>query len=367
MIYLLPIEPLKERYSSWWNSYFPQKLKSLNKPFVEITGETLTDTVETGTVLDASSTCFYKAVQLQKICKLFKENKINSYDHFLICDIWFPGIEMIKYMSELYGVNTSVWGIWHCGSCVPRDFTVPMHDWSKYFETGFLNMCDGVFVGSEYSKQTIMQGILYNTLEEEKIASKITTYGMPLNFQYLQKFKDEKENIILFPHRPDLPKNPNIMIDIIYSLSTYWDKFDDFKFVFCTSKKEYKSEDTWINALLGSLKKNFKNVEIYEDLEKEDYYSLLRKSKLVISTSVGETFGYCMVEALAVGTHILAPHDYSYPEIVEEDYTLLYDSIDDLLSKIVKYSEEPSDEKTLKSFVEPYDHVIEKWVEVMGA
>ncbi|GAG99093.1 unnamed protein product, partial [marine sediment metagenome] len=152
---------------------------------------------------------------------------------------------------------------------------------------------------------------------------------MPLNYIDIQKYVGEKENIILFPHRPDSEKNPHVFINIIQSLSMYWDDFDQYKFVFCTSKEKYQSQQKWINALLGFTNKTFENVEIRESLSKEDYYTLLGKSKVMISTTSEENFGYCAVEAMALGCHPLLPNAFSHPEITSEDSRCLYDKIDD--------------------------------------
>ena len=368
MIYILELEPLKERYTDWWESHIPQEIEKLGKPCEVISGETLTDSVETGTVLDASSTNYWKASQLQKICEKFHKGEIKPHSHFLVADIWFPGIEMIRYMSQMYQIPVFVWGIWHAGSCTLNDFAEPMHNWSRFFEMGFLNMCDGIFVGSDYSKESIRSRLLYPLpkKESDQIMNVIHAYGMPLNYDEIQQYESEKQNIILFPHRPDEEKNPNIFIDIIQGLSTHWDDFEDYKFVFCTSRKEYKSQSTWINALLSSLKIKFSNVEILGDLSKESYYKLLGSSKLAISTTSEENFGYCAVEALALGTQVLLPNAFSHPEIVEENYSILYNTYDELLERIPKILEKPLNTKELKSYVEPYKHVVKKWVDIMG-
>lgn len=151
MIHLVGLEPMNERYTSWWETFIPNEIRKYKKSVSIVEGEALTGKVETGTVLDAGGTNYWKAEQLKKISKLFYDKKIQPYDHFLVADIWFPGIEMIPYMSHLYDIPVKIWGVWHAGSSTNNDFAQPMHPWSKYFEVGFLNICDGIFVGSEYS------------------------------------------------------------------------------------------------------------------------------------------------------------------------------------------------------------------------
>lgn len=370
MIYLVGLEPLKERYTYWWDNYFPDMMDYNKIKYKKIEGTSLTDKVETGTFLDAGSTNHYKATQLQKIAKMFYDKEIEPYSKFLICDIWFPGIEMIRYMSQLYNIPVTIWGVWHAGSSTNGDAVQQMHIWSKYFEIGFLGMCDGVFVGSDYSKDCIAQRLMYPIpiFESKMILDKIYAWGMPLDIDMLKPYQiEEKKNIILFPHRPDEDKNLNIFIDIISGLSTFWDEFENYTFVFCTSKERYKSNSTWLNALLGFAKTKFPNVVIKENLSKEEYYTLLGQSKLMISTTCEENFGYCAVEALGIGTQVLLPNDFSYPEIVENNSKLLYDSYDELLVKIPESVKQNVPITDLINYVDPYKDTLFKWLQLMGS
>lgn len=202
----------------------------------------------------------------------------------------------------------------------------------------------------------------------ENLANKIHAYGMPLDFNALQQYSGEKEEkIILFPHRPNIEKNPHIYISIIQGLSMFWDDFDKYKFVFCTSKEDYQSESIWINALLARLLKEHKNVEVWANLTKEEYYRLAAKSTVVVSTTSEENFGYCAVEALALGTKILAPNSFSHPEIVEENQMFLYEDYDDSLAKIPLIAKQEISVSEIKQYVEPYKDVIRDWLKKMGA
>lgn len=369
MIHIVDLEPMKERYTLWWKEYVPNQIRKEGKPCRVISGEILTNKVENGTVLDAAGTNYYKSSQLKTISEMFYNKEIKPYDVFLIMDIWFPGIEMLRYMSQLYKIPIKIYGVWHAGSPTINDFAQPMHYWSRHFEVGFLNLCNGIFVGSEYSKESIITRLLYlcDGEESESISDRIYAYGMPLDFDYLQKFsREKKEKFIVFPHRPDPEKNPNMFFDMILALSTHWDDFNEYQFICCTSKQEYKSSEYWINALMGYVQKNISNFLIMKDLSKEDYYTLIGKSSLMISTTSEENFGYCAVEALALGCQILVPNNFSHPEIVEENEKLMYNDYSDLLIKIPNILTQKVPSCDLVAYVEPYKNTIYKWLETMG-
>jgi glycosyltransferase involved in cell wall biosynthesis len=364
----MPIEPLVERYTEWWLDYIPEKLKS-NFEIEVIEGEKLTYKVETGTVLDAAGTNFYKTVQLRKICQKFYNKEIAPNSVFLICDIWFPGIEMIRYMANMYNIPVFIYGVWHAGSITMNDFAQKMHSWSKDFEVGFLNMCDGVFVGSEYSKQSIVNRLLYDMSEEtaSRIEKKIICCGMPLDFLSLQQYvTEEKENIVVFPHRPDPEKNPEVFVQLVDNLSITLNDFDKYKFIFCTSREKYQSSSAFIQLGIVNLKNRYPNVEILENLSKAEYYSLLGKSKLMVSTTSEENFGYCVVEAMALGCPVILPNMFSHPELVENDVNYLYDDYNELMDKSIALLESDyNHSKVVQYYAKPYDSTIYEWGKIM--
>lgn len=369
--FVVDLESLKERYTEWWKGYIPQQLRAVGMNVVVIEGETLSETVEVGTVLDASSTCFYKATQLQKICKLFKEGQVSPYDSFLFTDLWFPGIEMVPYMAQLYKIPIRIYGVWLAGSTTHNDFAEPMHSWARFFEIGFLSVCNGIFVGSEYSAEILLNRLLYPYLPEteaKEIAAKIYPFGLPLNYNYLQQFDSNvRINRIIFPHRPDPEKNPSLWIEAIRNLSLVWDDFEKFEFIFCTSKKEYKSSSEFINMQLAALKRDFANVKVLEDLDKHTYYDLIGSSKLVMSTTTEENFGYCIVEAMALGTAVLAPDAFSLAEILEKDYNYLYSDSSDMIKKVMKLATTDNNYNhgVLKHMVDSYQHVVQEWARII--
>jgi len=362
MLYLIDLESYKERYTYWWKTYLPAQFRRKSEVTV-IEGQSLSDTVDTGTVLDAAGTNSYKASQLKQICKLFKENKIKNGDVFFICDIWFPGVEMIRYMSDLYKINVRIYGVWHAGSITMGDFASVMHDWSKYFEIGFLNLCDRVYVGSEYSKQSIIERLLNPNLLDHKIkeiSEKISAFGMPIDYDYLQQFSCEKENIILFPHRPDPEKGIDQYLSMIEYLSLRWKDFNNYHFIFCTSRKLYEPSSKITKAHLLNLTEG-DNIFIYKDLSKEDYYKLLGRSKFIISTTIEENFGYCIVEGMSLGCIPIVPNDFSYPEILEKDDRFLYNSYEEACDKIMS-NWDKFDQNDVKKLVKPYSYTVDYWV-----
>ena len=157
---------------------------------------------------------------------------------------------------------------------------------------------------------------------------------MPIDWAGINKYYAPKEKIILFPHRPDPEKNPLMFINLIEHFFITWPEWADYKWIFCTSKKEFKAQDPVVNSKLKDISSRFDNVVILEDLSKDEFYKLLGRTSLVVSTNYNETFGYSIVEAITVGANVLVPNKFSYPEILDHNEDFMYDNIAEFIEKL---------------------------------
>ena len=116
MLYLIPIEPLEERYTEQWYRWFPEYCRDHAIDYSIIDGITLVDEVQVGTFLDINSTVYYKSEQLKRIAELFHRKKIKKGDIFFVYDIEFWGDKLINinlYLikgAETEIINTAVYG-----------------------------------------------------------------------------------------------------------------------------------------------------------------------------------------------------------------------------------------------------------------
>ena len=88
MIFVLPLEPLEERYTEQWYRWFADTLQERDIPYQYVDGEQLTTTVETGVVLDAHGTNYWKMTQMAKVCKLLKSGAVKDGDIFFTMDLF---------------------------------------------------------------------------------------------------------------------------------------------------------------------------------------------------------------------------------------------------------------------------------------
>jgi hypothetical protein len=74
-------------------------------------------------------------------------------------------------------------------------------------------------------------------------------------------------------------------------------------------------------------------IKIYEGLTKKEYHALLAESKIFLTNTVEENFGYCLIEAIAHNTYPLAENRYSHPELLFNDDRFLFNDTDEIIPK----------------------------------
>jgi len=337
MLYILHLEPLAERYTEQWYRWFGRDLRLAGIPFRFIEGDQLTTTVESGVVLDVEGTNYWKFSQLMRVCELFKNGEVKDDDVFFTMDLWHPGLESIPYMATLEGIEVSLYGFLHAGSYTNEDFASPMAPWAQFHEVGWAAQCDGVFVGSHYHAQR------FHALRLNGTSAKVNIYetGNPFDTREIMEMGsprspvEQRERIIIYPHRFDHEKRPGVFMDM---METLWEERQDFTVWFTTSRETFRSNRP---ELLEQLNRASFDYEIKAGLTKREYYQAMAQARLFVSTTIEENFGYCLAEAIALGCAVAVPDNYSHPELLDHDRIFLFDTPETALWLINKQLDEP--------------------------
>jgi glycosyltransferase involved in cell wall biosynthesis len=299
------LENLPARYTQMMNSALSPKVDIVIYPDVEID-----DSIKRGQFLDIVNTCKFKAAQLQEIADLFNEGKIENGDIFLVGDIFFPGIEMIKYMAELQDIDVKVYGINYAGRADSTDFVQKLSAWADASELGYHMICDGIFVGSEDHKRNVCK---YFGLNE----ATVHVTGLVWDIDYMESFKTQigavaKEDFVIWPHRWCEEKGIDELLEFAKNTK---------KKIVITSSGPKKD--------LGV--KLPKNIEYRYGLTKLEYFELMAKARWYLSTNIQETFGYCTQEAIYFNCNIVASPRACNPEMVPEK--CIYYSVNEIDKK----------------------------------
>lgn len=290
MIVNIPIEPLEWRYSAQWRKWFDDQLTAADVSWITIDGEATSGHIHNGSFLDVMETNQYKTSQLANILQCIKLTNTkgckDQQDYpksltLLFHDIWFPGLANIAYVRDGLGLkNLKICGCLHAGSYDDNDFLnkVNMTPWARHLEKGwFQHIVDAIFVATNYHKDLLVR-------TRQVPEDKVFVTGFPLYDEGMRDNDIEKDNIIVFPHRLDAEKQPELFARLKDRLST---ALPDWKFVY-TAK---------------------------EATNKAQYYELLSAAKFAISFALQETWGIAMQEAAICGAIPLCPDRLSYPEL----------------------------------------------------
>ena len=339
----MPLEPLEERYTAQMYKWVIDGFQRCDVPYTVVAGEPLTKGITHGEVLDAVGTNYYKAIQLQKLCQLFHDDKVSDGDIFFIADLWFPGIEMLRYMESQLGLSIVIAGVHYAGVFDPNDFTHKMRQWARHNEMGWLTLADYVFVGSRYHKE-LLQG--WTGL------SHIYDTGLVWDHKSIQSNVTKKEQVIIFPHRIDKEKNPQIFFDLVEEVQ----KRRAVEGIVTTSRQRLASNIPGFTFPAHIVAKT--------GLTKQEYYDELARAKVLFSSADQETFGYALNEGLALGCIPICPAKLSYVDVLVNDRRLLYQTFNEAVQKVIRALDMT---ETFLSYTARYSENIDKMLDIMGA
>lgn len=305
---LLPLEPLEQRYTEQWSRWIPEELTRLKANFITVNGTALTSKIELGSVLDAYGTNYWKATQMANLIELMHCGEVTSEDVLFFYDLWSPGIEALRYISNMGGEAPMITGVLHAGTWDEHDFLVRnnLRPVFHSIESSWFDMFDVVFLGSAYHRRLILASHSVDP-------NKLVVTGLPFypdEFTTGRKWIEKEPNMVVFPHRLDNEKHPE-QFDALIANHPEW--------IGCLTMEEFTTKDK--------------------------YYDALAKSTIAVSCADQETFGYAMLEATALGCIPLVPDKLSYKELFcsEFRYRTLYDlesRIEYILSNLTSVQQE---------------------------
>jgi len=279
-VWIVPIEPIDQRYTKQWYDNIPEDLRKLNVAIRNVDGLINEGTQTTqGAFLNFAFTNAYKAAQIQAIALAFQHGEVKSGDKFLVTDAWNFAITSIRYMSDLLDVPVEIHGIWHAGNYDPSDILgmKMTGSWAPHVERSWFHACDYNYFATEFHKNMFLK----NLQIEETHHAKAVRSGQPhqaIVLPLLKYASYPKKDVVIWPHRYNADKQPAIaeQLDMVI-----------------TQKM---------------------------NLNKNDYYSLLGSAKAMFSCALHENLGISMMEGCLAGAIPIVPDRCSYAEMYSKKF-----------------------------------------------
>lgn len=293
----LPIEPIEGRYSIQWAEWFKLAYERNNIYWMQIHGDAFCTDPDPEKFLDPYTTFQWKFSQLNKTVEVIRGMDLEKQDRIIVFlhDGWFPGIECFPYIRDMLGIDIKICAFWHAGSYDDTDLLgiKGMDRWVQTSEMTWFNLCDAIFVGSEYHKQRLLAGVSCDCRDVEKVY----VTGCPVEIP--KSSGKKKEEIVVWPHRISEDKHPEI-----FDKLSQEERFRGVRFI--KTKERH--------------------------LSKAGYYALLDRAKVAVSTATHENFGIAMVESYLSGCIPITPKGLAYDESMPKVWQ--YHSYEDLAEKV---------------------------------
>ena len=284
-IWIVPIEPIDQRYTKQWYDNIPVLLENriaeqqMDYQVVTVDGEDFAPEQRSeGAFLDFGATNVYKATQAAEVSRLFSNGKIKAGDKFLITDAWNFIITPIKYMSDLLDIPVEIHSIWHAGAYDPSDILgyKMSKPWPWAVESSWFYSSDYNYYASESHRQMFLNNLKIN----ETYHNRAVRSGQPHELivdGLVDRQGVAKTDRVMWPHRYNQDKQPEIAED---------------------------------------LNNNFDMVITQKmDLDKSAYYDVMATSKIIFSCALHENLGISVMEAVLTGAIPVVPDRCSYAEM----------------------------------------------------
>ena len=281
----IPQLPVSMRYTEWWIKEFPKKLFKYFSEIIIIGEKYLLEKKESSSLLDndevffnLNDSLFFENKQIEEYIDL----ELKDDDILLLADISFPGL----FSSILYHKRPKKC-FTICHGTSKNNFDIFQKDRSSKWqvESGYAELFDGIFVGSEYHKHKLKW-------------QNVKVIGMPnppMNYDYPIKDKT---------------------IDIL-----------------SVSRKTYQKVDDKLESIVeeefGEIRR-----DVYSTWN--EYFNALSFSKVLLVTAREETYGYQIIDCFKYGNGCvpLAPKCLSYVELLENKYLYSRNKPEELIAKI---------------------------------
>lgn len=339
-IFHIGLESYQARYTYQLEEWYRREFERLGVDYEIVRGETLDDSqaISVGQVLDAHGRSYYSMTQLANLVKKMRAGEINHTSVLLFEDMFTPGIESIPYILDQVKESSRPRIYVRClaQSIDPDDFVHVwgMAPWMRDYESMVNRFATGILATNEemvaHAKIAGWTAPIYNIsglafgLDEvrERVKNQITPW-------------DQRDQRVIFSSRWDAEKQPGFFMDLI---DLWYQRHPNTDVEFAVlSGGELKSNDgSYMPRTTKMIRQG--RLKVYQGLEKNQYYDLVNRSRVLLNTALQDWVSNTVSEADALGCNVLFPAYRSFPETFANDHERLYVpwSTEDALNKLEK-------------------------------
>ena len=350
-LWYMGLEPYKARYTLQLQHWNEAVFQRRGIDYTVVPGLTLdkSQKINVGQVLDAHGRTYFGMSQMMNLVRLMQQGEVTNEDVVYFEDMFQPGIESLPYIIQQCDANSRPRIAVRClaQTIDPDDFVHVwgMQDWMAHYEKMVDSFADIILATNEemvmHMKVAGWKGQIYNisglAFGKDEVVSRASVFpDIP--------FSDRKYRVG-FAARWDQEKQPDFYMDLIEEYHRLqalpynaWPQVE-----FCVfSGSKLKSNNSSYMDRTRRLQAEGK-LTVYEDLEKDDYYGLLKDTRVLFNCALQDWVSNTASEADALGANILYPAYRSFPEAFANDHERLYVpwSLRDAIEKLVPLLQHP--------------------------
>jgi hypothetical protein len=332
------LEPYKARYTlqlqEWNRAVFERR--GIQYEIVE--GETLSNdqAIVTGQVLDAHGRSYFGMSQLMNLVKRMKAGDVTNEDVIYFEDMFQPGIESLPYiLDQIDPAHRPTIAVRCLAQTIdPDDFVHVwgMQKWMGLYEKMVDSFADIVLASNEemvmHMKIAGWESTIYNisglAFGKEEVRNRVAGPLKPFN---------ERTMRVGFAARWDQEKQPDFYMDLA---ELWYERHPEtpVEFALFSGAKLKSNNDSYMARTRDLQARGL--LTVYEDLEKNDYYTLLNDTRVLFNCALQDWVSNTVSEADTLGSNVLYPAYRSFPETFANDPERLYVpwSLEDAITKL---------------------------------
>ena len=179
------------------------------------------------------------------------------------------------------------------------------------------------------------------------------------SLNYSTKFPCAKKRQVIFPNRWDQEKRPQDFLEIARRVK---ELDPTIEFVVTTSRPTFRSTSPQLEHLAKHAVEDG-IITVYSGLPKTMYYEIMAQSRVMLSTSIEENWGYCVTEAATFGTVPICTRGYSYQELLPDEF--LFSSIEEAVVLVMKAVDTKIPHSKLAKIVDYADGTLDRIIKLI--
>ena len=340
------LESYESRYTLQLTEWNRRVFDRRGLDVVYVPGTTIdnTQSISVGQVLDAHGRSFFSMSQLMNLVQMMRNGEVTHEDVIYFEDMFQPGIESLPYILDQVDPSQRPRIFVRClaQAIDPDDFVHVwgMAKWMGIYEKMVNEFATGVLATNEemvaHMRIAGWEAPIYNisglAFGKEEVLERIG------GLQNIRPFADRKMRVG-FAARFDQEKQPDFFMD----LAEWWATHGSYpvEFAIFQGGPLRSNNQKYIDRARNLEGRGL--IKIYENLKKNDYYSLVNDSRVLFNCALQDWVSNTVSEADTLGCNVLYPAYRSFPETFANDPDRLYIpwSLEDASNKLINLLEVP--------------------------